>query len=168
MIDDSNSTPRTLEFNQPHFTGPIIQNNASNGEFSTGPDYFIFTFDISNESIEPLKVKFDIYDGQKIKLILDDISDLPESSCTTVIHTGVTKRIILPIKKIELLKSVAEKPIPTPPWKQFIASKNSVLGETLRRALFWYRETIIGNFETRGRIVATWSCVHIVFKKIVK
>jgi hypothetical protein len=79
-----------------------------------------------------------------------------------MIHAGVTKRIILYVKKIIISKELTDKPIPTPAWKQFIASQNSVIGETKRRALFWYREALIGALSVRGRIVANWSCVIII------
>jgi hypothetical protein len=93
-------------------------------------------------------------------IIDNGISD-QAATCMTMIHAGVTKRIILYVKKIIIPKELTDKPIPTPAWKQFIASQNSVLGETKRRALFWYREALIGGLGTQGRILANWSCVKI-------
>lgn len=49
-------------------------------------------------------------------------------------------------------------PVPTPIGKQFIATNDSHLGETVRRALFWYREELFGGLEKQGRIVAHWKC----------
>ena len=67
----------------------------------------------------------------------------------------------MPVRKVFLEKSLSEREIPTPTWKQFIATENAIRGETMRRALFWYREALIGGIETRGRIVASWSAVHL-------
>ncbi|KAI8916253.1 transport protein Trs120 or TRAPPC9 TRAPP II complex subunit-domain-containing protein [Gorgonomyces haynaldii] len=37
------------------------------------------------------------------------------------------------------------------------SAKNSLAGETLRRALFWYRHELIGSFDKRGKLVCQWS-----------
>jgi Transport protein Trs120 or TRAPPC9, TRAPP II complex subunit len=78
-----------------------------------------------------------------------------------MLHAGVTKRIILPVKKIELAKEITDQAIPTPAWKQFLAANHSAVGETMRRALFWYREALIGDLTSRGRIGVHWSCVYL-------
>ncbi|KAI8896985.1 TRAPP II complex [Globomyces pollinis-pini] len=120
-------------------------------EIEDHSNIFMFTFDIRNQWDEPFKLKFDIYD--------DDESNTPTSSSSTLIHAGVTQRIILPIKRIFILKHDVQKPIPTAAGKQFVVTKvDQSLPEGLQRALFWYREALIGGLQTRGRLVVSWLC----------
>jgi hypothetical protein len=114
---------------------------------------FLLTFDLHNEWDEPFKVVFDIFN--------DENDTNPTDSSTTIIHAGVTKRIILPISKIQLPKDMAKKPIPTAPGKQFVVSRSSQeYPEGLARALFWYKEELVGGLERRGRLVMRWSCTN--------
>ena len=52
-------------------------------------------------------------------------------------------------------------PIPTPPGKQFIIKTGPKYSEGISRALFWYREELIGGLNSRGRIVMKWNCVKV-------
>jgi hypothetical protein len=111
---------------------------------------FLLTFDIHNEWDEPFKVTFDIYNVE------NEIT--PSDSSTTIIHPGVTKRIILPLSRIEISKSQAKKAIPTVPGKQFVISAGQQYPEGLTRAFFWYKEELVGGLERRGRLVMRWVC----------
>ncbi|KAL2915792.1 hypothetical protein HK105_204739 [Polyrhizophydium stewartii] len=114
---------------------------------------FVLTFDLHNSWNEPLQVRFDMYE--------DDSSDLPTGTYRAIIHSGVAKRIILPLSRVRLPKSVVHQAIPTPSWKQYILDKTKVVtpeGEALRRAVFWYREYLVGGLNHRGRILAHWRC----------
>jgi hypothetical protein len=114
---------------------------------------FLLTFDIYNEWDEPFKVVFEIFNDE------EDTS--PTESSTTIIHAGVTKRIILPISKIQLTKEMIQKPIPTAPGKQFVVTRSSQLyPEGLARALFWHKEELVGGLDRRGRLVMRWSCTN--------
>lgn len=77
----------------------------------------------------------------------------------TILHAGVTKRIILLISRIELSRYATQQPIPTPAGKQFVVGKSDqTISEGFSRALFWYREELIGGLLRRGRVVIRWSC----------
>ncbi|KAJ3259683.1 hypothetical protein HK103_001944 [Boothiomyces macroporosus] len=104
---------------------------------------FLLTFDIRNEWDEPFKVTFDIFESEE--------DTTPKSSSTTILHANVTKRIILPVSRLLLPREHIQKPIPTPPGKQFVVGQATRVPEGLRRALFWYREAIIGGLSCRGR-----------------
>jgi hypothetical protein len=88
------------------------------------------------------------------------MSHLPTASTTTIVHAGVTKRVILPISKIDIDKNASSQPIPTLPGKQFLVSENSA-EEGLNRALFWYRESLIGGLEHRGKLIVRWAFVMV-------
>ncbi|KAJ3313765.1 hypothetical protein HDV04_001569 [Boothiomyces sp. JEL0838] len=105
---------------------------------------FLLTFDIRNEWDEPFKVTFDIFESEE--------DTTPKSSSTTILHANVTKRIILPVSRLLLPREHIQKPIPTPPGKQFVVGQATRVPEGLRRALFWYREAIIGGLSCRGRL----------------
>nr|KAJ3417820.1 hypothetical protein HK105_000755 [Polyrhizophydium stewartii] len=112
---------------------------------------FVLTFDLHNSWNEPLQVRFDMYE--------DDSSDLPTGTYRAIIHSGVAKRWGFGAK-FRLL-SVVHQAIPTPSWKQYILDKTKVVtpeGEALRRAVFWYREYLVGGLNHRGRILAHWRC----------
>ncbi|KAJ3273986.1 hypothetical protein HDV01_003656 [Terramyces sp. JEL0728] len=111
---------------------------------------FLLTFDIRNEWDEPFKVTFDIFD--------DEEATNPKSSSTTILHANVTKRIILPVNRLILSREHVQKAIPTPPGKQFIVGQSTAVPEGQHRALFWYREAIIGGLSCRGRLVIRWAC----------
>ncbi|KAJ3364330.1 hypothetical protein HDU91_002648 [Kappamyces sp. JEL0680] len=114
---------------------------------------FLMTFDFHNAWDEPFKVTFEIYNGNSRLLTTDQDTLTPTSSSTTLLHAGVTKRIILPIARFFLPKSTIQRAVPTPSGKQFVVSKNlRAVPEGLRRALFWYKEHLIGGLETRGRL----------------
>lgn len=116
---------------------------------------FLLTFDIRNEWDEPFKVTFDIFESEE--------DTTPKSSSTTILHANVTKRIILPVSRLLLPREHIQKPIPTPPGKQFVVGQATRVPEGLRRALFWYREAIIGGLSCRGRLVIRWACVMFYF-----
>ncbi|KAJ3281136.1 hypothetical protein HK104_000185 [Borealophlyctis nickersoniae] len=115
-------------------------------------EYCLFTFDLRNEWGHPFEVSFDIYD--------DPNNDSPSETSTTIIHAGVTKRIILPLSRLSLPKSTSTAPIPTPDWKQFVVGKvrkGTAEEVAVRRAMFWYKEALVGGHALgRGRLVARW------------
>ncbi|KAH6576807.1 hypothetical protein BASA62_001258 [Batrachochytrium salamandrivorans] len=114
---------------------------------------FVLTFDVHNSWNEPFYLKFDLYE--------DDETDIPTSSYNATIHSGAAKRIILPLKRIRLPASVIEQSIPTPSWKQYILNKTALQspeGEALSRAIYWYREYLVGGLSHRGRIIIHWNC----------
>jgi hypothetical protein len=121
---------------------------------SSKSSYFFLTFDLSNTWNEPFDVSFQLYDE-------DDPTEISAQS-TVVVHAGATKRIILPIKRILLEKHIAESAVPLPEGQQFIASKTAFVGETLRRALFWYKQALIGDLVVHGKLAAFWSCVDLL------
>lgn len=95
-------------------------------------------------------------------LTLDDEHTLPPQTFSTVVHPGFSKRVILPIKRIFIPVDIAEGGIPVPEWKQFVIGKSGKLSieeEKRRRALFWYKEALIGGIGGGGRINAKWSYV---------
>ncbi|TPX33913.1 hypothetical protein SmJEL517_g03387 [Synchytrium microbalum] len=117
-------------------------------------EYALITFDLRNSSTAVFEVTFDLYaDEEK--------SDVVEKGfqVTTVVHAHQTKRIVLPIKRIYLSEAVAHQPIPFPDWRQFVRTqrpKFSEWEEHIRRALFWYKEELVGGLEGRGRVVGRW------------
>ncbi|KAI8929144.1 transport protein Trs120 or TRAPPC9 TRAPP II complex subunit-domain-containing protein [Entophlyctis helioformis] len=112
---------------------------------------FVFTFDIHNAWNEPFSVQFDVYS--------DDETESPKTY-SSLIHAGVAKRIILPLPRMRLGKAVVETEVPTPEWKQYIKSSETMSpeDEALRRAVFWYREHLVGGVRGRGRVVGRWFC----------
>ncbi|KAL5039848.1 hypothetical protein BDV3_003227 [Batrachochytrium dendrobatidis] len=114
---------------------------------------FVMTFDVHNKWNEPFHLNFDLYE--------DDETNVPTSTYDAVIHSGASKRIILPLKRITLPQSEVEKSIPTPAWKQYILNKTAMQspeGEALSRAIYWYRESLVGGLSHRGRILTHWTC----------
>ncbi|TPX66055.1 hypothetical protein SpCBS45565_g04757 [Spizellomyces sp. 'palustris'] len=124
-------------------------------------DHCLFTFDLRNVWRSPFEVVFEVFDGAEDKT--------PSHSTKTIVHAGMTKRILLPIKRIHLPSATTTLPIPQPDWKQFVVGKTRRLSpseDRERRTLFWYREALVGGVTplqhsqqpsmTRGRIVATW------------
>ena len=115
--------------------------------------HFVLTFDIHNTWSEPFTVVFDVY---------DEDGDQPSASHQTTIHPSVVKRMILPLRRIKLPKTTIEQAIPTPVWKQFVVNRGGAAAspddESLRRAVFWYREELVGGIHRRGRIIARWFC----------
>ncbi len=94
--------------------------------------------------------------------ILDDLSEKPIGSYTTSLQSKMNKRYIIPVKPFSLLPPSCDRPVPTPTWRQFIVGKVKTLSpreEAYRRMLFWYRESLLGGLETRGRIVGRWCTV---------
>jgi hypothetical protein len=62
------------------------------------------------------------------------------------------------VKKLDLSVDAISNPIPIPQGKQFIVGQ-SPIGETMRRALFWFREALIGGTILKGRIEANWCLI---------
>ncbi|KAI9101236.1 transport protein Trs120 or TRAPPC9 TRAPP II complex subunit-domain-containing protein [Phlyctochytrium arcticum] len=155
-------------------------NTMADGELVDGfgdrsHEFCLFTFDLRNVWRSPFEIRFEVFD--------DDDSLRPTYTTKTVIHAGMTKRILLPIKRLNLPSSVTKHPIPQPEWKQFVVGKTKKLTpaqERERRTLFWYREALVGGVDfgpkkdspnpntaphtlssiptifRPGRIVATW------------
>ena len=113
---------------------------------------FLLTFDIKNEWDEPFKVDIDIYN--------DPDYEYPTTSTTTMVLSGVTKRVILPIAKLKLTYQDYSKPLPVLAGKQFTLTELNP-EELLRRTLFWYRQLLIGGLDSRGKVVLTWKFVSI-------
>ncbi|TPX35810.1 hypothetical protein SeMB42_g07142 [Synchytrium endobioticum] len=117
-------------------------------------DYALVTFDLRNTSAAVFEVSFDLYDAE----------DNPEAveepfQVTTLLCAHQTKRIVLPIKRIRISEAVAYQPIPFPDWKQFVRTQRPKFSESqeyMRRALFWYKEELVGGLKGRGRIVGRW------------
>ena len=118
---------------------------------TTKTSIFLLTFDIRNDWEEPFKLEIDIYNDSELQN--------PTTSTTAILHSGVTKRIILPISKIMLTKDEYSKPLPALPGKQFVVS-DSGPDEFINRALFWYRQELIGGLEKRGKLVMRWKFVR--------
>ncbi|KAI8803231.1 transport protein Trs120 or TRAPPC9 TRAPP II complex subunit-domain-containing protein [Cladochytrium replicatum] len=116
-------------------------------------EYCLFTFDLRNVWSNLFEVTLDVYDEAS--------PDKPTRTFTTVVHAGVTKRIILPVKRLSLMRDDVARPIPTPHWKQFVVGKVvkfSGQEEFMRRSMFWMKEELVGGLEHHGRVVARWVC----------
>ncbi|KAJ1546600.1 hypothetical protein HK096_004946 [Nowakowskiella sp. JEL0078] len=122
--------------------------SESNG-IRSASEYCLFTFDIQNTWSQPFEVSFEVFEDSNS----NEIS-------TLVIHGGVTKRIIIPIRRINLTREELSRPIPLPKWKQFVVGKVAQFSpqeELERRAIFWLKESLVGGLNTPGRISAQWK-----------
>lgn len=73
---------------------------------------------------------------------------------------------ILPVKPFSLSPDIYNRAIPTPDWRQFVVGKvkkSSPKEESYRQMMFWYKESLLGGLETRGRIVGRWFTVYFSF-----
>ncbi|KAJ3336957.1 hypothetical protein HDU93_001841 [Gonapodya sp. JEL0774] len=115
-------------------------------------DFCLFTFDLRNKWSTPFDVEFGVAGlGQGTEQGAKWIIRLK-------IEGGGTRRIVLPLRRSNLPTSLTYLPIPYPP-TQFVLSKlikYSSEQELLHRALFWYREKIIGGIELEGLVSARW------------
>ncbi|KAJ3078942.1 hypothetical protein HK102_004126, partial [Quaeritorhiza haematococci] len=117
-------------------------------------DYCLFTFDLKNLWSHPFEVSFEIYDDE------DQLA--PSSVSTTIVHAGCTKRVILPIQRINLPETLVNLAIPTSDWRQHVVGKvrkfTSKVEQRTRQAMFWYKEALVGGLKQPGLLVAKWNC----------
>ncbi|KAI8592489.1 TRAPP II complex [Geranomyces variabilis] len=107
-------------------------------------DYCLFVLDLRNFWRGVFEVVFEVFD--------DPESVVPSYETRTVIHSGVTKRIHLPVRRLLLPASQASQRIPEPSWKQFVVGKTRKRApreEHARRTWFWYREELLRRVRVR-------------------
>ncbi|KAJ3037124.1 hypothetical protein HDV00_002069 [Rhizophlyctis rosea] len=128
-------------------------------------EWSLFTFDLRNGWGHAFEVGFEVFNGGFfVRDWLSGFGDLnstePTDVSRTIIHSGVTKRIVLPLKRLYLPLDTTMRPIPTPEWKQFVVGKTHKLSgeeERAQRECFWYREAVVGGCEMGvGRVRAWW------------
>ena len=93
-----------------------------------------------------------------------DTGDSTQASTESValIHGNTTKRVILPVRRLDLPVSMVSQAIPTPHDRQFVLTKAVKLTEAedkTRKSLFWHREVLVGGNFGGGRVQAEWNCV---------
>ncbi|KAI8991231.1 TRAPP II complex [Mycotypha africana] len=110
----------------------------------------LLTFDLRNTWTVPLDVAFAVDKSDDM-----DTSD-HKILYTLTIQPSITKRIVLPLKKLYLSTQGRMQAVPCfDPNKQFVVSQRPKLApeeERARREMFWYREQLL------ARIQATWKC----------
>ncbi|KAJ3160687.1 hypothetical protein HDU86_000446 [Geranomyces michiganensis] len=107
-------------------------------------DYCLFVLDLRNFWRGVFEVVFEVFD--------DPESLAPSYETRTVIHSGVTKRIHLPVRRLLLPSSQTTQRIPEPSWKQFVVGKTRKRApreEHARRTWFWYREELLRRVRVR-------------------
>ncbi|KAJ3095829.1 hypothetical protein HDU97_006470 [Phlyctochytrium planicorne] len=105
-------------------------------------DYFLLTFDVRNVWSHPFEALFELYDGPE--------STLPTMVSKFLVNPGMTKRVMLPLHRIDLPDSILTRPIPTPHWRQFVVGrtvKMSTAEELSRRIAFWLKEILLGGLD---------------------
>ncbi|KAI9193335.1 TRAPP II complex [Polychytrium aggregatum] len=130
-----------------------IENTLPSSNISTMNDYFLLTMDVRNSMNRSFDLTFEIFD--------DAQSDISVDSCSATIHAGVTKRIVIPIRRFTLPESDVAQAIPAPQWKQFVLGKIVKVSDREnadRKAIFWYKEALVGGLAKRGIVVARWTC----------
>ncbi|KAJ3122079.1 hypothetical protein HK098_003143 [Nowakowskiella sp. JEL0407] len=143
----------TLSQQEIMFEGCGLEASFNELSMEKASDYCLFTFDLKNNWSQPFEVEFEVSEDK----------DSKQTSSTTIIHSGNTKRIILPIKRIHMSFDELHQPIPKPQWKQFVVGKLAQLTaqeELSRRSSFWLKEALIGGLNRSGRLTARWNCTN--------
>ncbi|KAJ3210402.1 hypothetical protein HDU67_005353 [Dinochytrium kinnereticum] len=105
-------------------------------------EFFLVTFDLRNVWSQPFEALFEIYDAEE--------STIPSMVSKFLINPGMTKRVMLPIRRIDLPDAILTRPIPTPQWRQFVVGrtvKMSSTEELSRRVAFWLKEILLGGLD---------------------
>ncbi|KAK9764972.1 hypothetical protein K7432_007067 [Basidiobolus ranarum] len=114
-------------------------------------DYCLMVLDIRNVWMLPLEVSVAMNDAD---ILTEGWEQDPNvRRFNTIIHSGCTHRLILPLKRIYLSENMFDRPIPNLTNKQFTVPKGPKLTEEeekLKRAMFWYRQELL------KRVHATW------------
>lgn len=107
--------------------------------------YCLLTLDVRNTWTIPFDLEFTV----------DNKDTIPIQSVLTI-QPALTKRIVLPLKKLFLCAEERMQPIPSfEPNKQFVVSQAPKMPPEQERArleMFWYREQLL------SRVKATWRC----------
>ncbi|KAG1116027.1 hypothetical protein G6F42_013796 [Rhizopus arrhizus] len=114
--------------------------------------YCLLTLDVRNTWTTPFDIEFTV----------DNSSDNEDTSATNLlksvvtIQPALTKRMVLPLKKLFLTSEERLQPIPSFDLnKQFVVSQAPKMAPEQERArlqMFWYREQLL------SRVKATWQC----------
>jgi hypothetical protein len=125
----------------------LVITQQSNDDHDKNP-YCLLTLDVRNTWTIPFDLEFtvdntDDQEAQQIKSVL-------------TIQPALTKRIVLPLKKLFLTSEERLQAIPSfEPNKQFVVSQAPKMPPEQERArlqMFWYREQLL------SRITASWKC----------
>ncbi|KAI9475700.1 MAG: TRAPP II complex [Benjaminiella poitrasii] len=127
----------------------ITQQSTDNNDKNP---YCLLILDVRNTWTTPFDVEF----------IIDNCKDENESMDNNILRSvltiqpALTKRVVLPLKKLFLTSEERLQPIPSfEPNKQFVVSQAPKMEPEQERArlqMFWYREQLL------SRIKATWQC----------
>ncbi|KAI8078551.1 TRAPP II complex [Thamnidium elegans] len=127
----------------------LIITQQANDDQDKNP-YCILTLDVKNTWSVPFDIEF-VVDNRE-----DEETEESLLKSTVTIQPTLTKRIVLPLKKLFLSSEQRLQPIPSfEPNKQFVVSQAPKMAPEQERArlqMFWYREQLL------TRVKASWQC----------
>ncbi|KAI8075820.1 TRAPP II complex [Gilbertella persicaria] len=128
----------------------LVITQQANDDNDKNP-YCLLTLDVRNTWTIPFDIEFTIDNTTEGK---EEKASLLKSTVT--IQPALTKRMVLPLKKLFLTSEERLQPIPSfEPNKQFVVSQAPKMAPEQERAhlqMFWYREQLL------ARIKAHWRC----------
>ncbi|KAJ1562961.1 hypothetical protein HK405_005195, partial [Cladochytrium tenue] len=160
MIAEAGATPGLLAETDG------VGSNLATAEYAAGldgNDWCLLTFDVRNSWNLPFEVTFRSYG--------DSNGDDANTTLATLLQANMTKRIILPVRRLELPTSLTVQPIPMPRDRQVVQSRlrrpENAEADQQRRLAFWLREALFGgmarSLSDEGGddvITASWLLAH--------
>lgn len=155
MLDNAVSTISKLDIHNVQSTEQPVEDllvitQQSNDDNDKNP-YCLLTLDVRNTWTIPFDIEFTVDNT-------DEENQDPGSHIKSVltIQPALTKRVVLPLRKLFLSSEERMQPIPSfEPNKQFVVSQAPKMPPEQERArlqMFWYREQLL------SRITASWQC----------
>lgn len=127
----------------------LVLTQQANDEQDKNP-YCLLTLDVRNTWTVPFDIQFNVDNSEG-----GENQDNKLKS-TVTIQPSITKRIVLPLKKLFLTSEQRLQPVPSfEPNKQFVVSQAPKMAPEQERArlqMFWYREQLL------TRVTASWKC----------
>lgn len=128
-------------------------------------DYCLLVVDLRSSLNQSVEVELwstptRYYDSDNFELLNNEEYDTTKHdknrfTVKEIIHTGKTKRLLVPIKRIQFTEEELERPVPSLGNRQFVVSANT-LPEKARatRENFWYRQALL------SMLGGTWKVVE--------
>ncbi|KAL7320454.1 hypothetical protein PS15m_000343 [Mucor circinelloides] len=129
----------------------LVITQQSNDNADKNP-YCLLTLDVRNTWTTPFDIEFTVDNSSGN----EDTSTTNLLKSVVTIQPALTKRMVLPLKKLFLTSEERLQPIPSFDLnKQFVVSQAPKMAPEQERArlqMFWYREQLL------SRVKATWQC----------
>ncbi|KAJ3110649.1 hypothetical protein HDU96_006389 [Phlyctochytrium bullatum] len=122
--------------------GEEEMNMAAAASAVVSREFFLLTFDLKNTWKHSFEAVFETYEN--------DEAQTPTMVSKFLISPNMTKRVMLPLRRVDIPDAVLTRPIPTPQWKQFVVGRTmrlSTAEELARRVAFWLKEELLGGLD---------------------